>query len=222
MFRLTIILMFLSIPAVFGQTKTCVCEGDTLMNSYTISCDTTILSNNSLLYWNFTCDRIWLTLENKNGKKIILNEVPSRFYPYTYRLGYHLVKEFGRSLLFRSDCQSNGPCRYSLIDKVTGRKVKEFPQLIGINDESEQSDTNEHYRFDFVVYLSPDSKHILLYFIDTGRKMTIPFKEQVAGCEFGLDPAYQFGPIIRNGTKISLSYTNADNQKKTIVIDGKK
>ena len=39
------------------------------MNNSTISCETAKFKNGSKLYWQFNCDRIWLTLEDVKGKK---------------------------------------------------------------------------------------------------------------------------------------------------------
>ena len=77
-----------------GKTNPCFCENDSLINNYTVSCDTTIFSNNAKLYWQFNCDRIWLTLENENGQQTIIDTIPIGLYAYTYRLGFHLIKEF--------------------------------------------------------------------------------------------------------------------------------
>ena len=54
---------------IIAQNKTCFCENDSLINHYTVECDTILLSNKSKLYWQFNCDRIWLTLDNVNGQK---------------------------------------------------------------------------------------------------------------------------------------------------------
>jgi len=76
------------------------------------------------MYWQFNCDNIWLTLENKSGNKFKIDEVPVDLYGYTYRLGYHLIKEYKNNLLFRSGCAATGPCSYILIDKNNGKKRK--------------------------------------------------------------------------------------------------
>jgi hypothetical protein len=63
------------------------------MNNATVSCETRILKNKAKLYWQYNCDNIWLTLQTIKGKKIKLDEVPIELYGYTYRLGFHVVKE---------------------------------------------------------------------------------------------------------------------------------
>jgi hypothetical protein len=104
------ILFILAFGQIFGQKKQCHCDTDTLMDGSTTSCKSTVLKNNSKLYWQYNCNRIWLTLENNKGKKIVINEVDVELYNYTYRLGYHFVKEFDKTILFRSGCPANGPC----------------------------------------------------------------------------------------------------------------
>ncbi len=118
-----------------GQNNPCFCDKDTLMNEATVSCDTTTFSNNAKLYWQYNCDRIWLTLENVSGQKFEIDEVPVEFYNYTYRLGFHLIKEYDKTILFRSGCPANGPCIYSLIDKSNGQIITEFDQLLCIDTD---------------------------------------------------------------------------------------
>ncbi len=113
----------------YGQKKDCFCDKDTLMNESTVDCKTIILKNSSKLYWQFNCGRIWLTLENANGKKKVIDEVKVELYAYAYRLGYHLIKEYKNTLLFRSGCPANGPCMYTVIDKTNGKKIKEYKNI---------------------------------------------------------------------------------------------
>jgi hypothetical protein len=82
------LLLLLLLKPSYGQQKQCGCKTDTLINQFTTECKTRLLGNGSKLYWQFNCDSIWLTLQNKNGKKIIIDTVPIEYYPYTYRLGF--------------------------------------------------------------------------------------------------------------------------------------
>ncbi len=113
----------------YGQKKHCFCAKVPEMNSATVSCETAKLKNNSKLYWQYDCNRIWLTLENAKGKKAVINEVDVELFGYTYRLGYYLIKEYKNSLLFRSGCPANGPCIYTLIDKNNGKIIKRKNQI---------------------------------------------------------------------------------------------
>lgn len=90
---LTAVITLFFFHQVYGQKKECFCDKDTLMNTATVDCKTVLLKNNSKLYWQFNCNRIWLTLENINGKKKVIDEVEVGLYGYTYRLGYYLIKE---------------------------------------------------------------------------------------------------------------------------------
>jgi hypothetical protein len=96
------------------------------MNESNINCDTIKLKKNYNLYWQFNCDRIWLTLEKPNKFKITINEVDVNLYPYTYRLGYQLIKDYSNKLLFRSGCPANGPCKFIIINKKNGKKITEY------------------------------------------------------------------------------------------------
>ena len=110
----------------YAQKKQCFYDLDTSMNEATVSCETIFLKNKSKLYWQYNCERIWLTLENVKGQKFILDTIEVELYAYTYRLGFHLVKEYSNSLLFRSGCPANGQCIYTLIDKINGKTIKQL------------------------------------------------------------------------------------------------
>ncbi|WP_083693632.1 hypothetical protein [[Flexibacter] sp. ATCC 35103] len=124
--KITILFFCLISGFVNGQNRKCFCDKNKLMNESTVDCDTIKLKNNYLLYWRFNCDRIWLTLEKPNKSKIVINEVDVVFYSYTYRLGYHLIKDYKNKLLFRSGCPANGPCIFVLINKKNGKKISEY------------------------------------------------------------------------------------------------
>src|SRR4051812_5559075 len=118
-FPLSLLALLLSFAAS-AQKKQCGCDKDSLLNNNTTDCETTFLKNGAKLYWQFTCDAIWLTLELKSGKKLTLENYPVELSNLLYRLGYSLEKEFDNTLLFRSGCPANGFCNYYLIDKNTG------------------------------------------------------------------------------------------------------
>jgi hypothetical protein len=184
------------------------------MNGATVSCDTKTLSNNSKLYWQYNCDRIWLTLENPRGEKFVIDEFGVELYAYTYRLGYHLIKEFEESLLFRSGCPANGPCRYMLIDKDKGKKIKEFDQLICIDTEVKWENPHE-YNFDFIVYFSETADQIIVYYVDGGKTLKVPFKETLNG----IVPQYQFKKMTLERNILTLFYELDNKAKKTLEID---
>jgi hypothetical protein len=184
------------------------------MNKATVSCDTTILSNKAKLYWQYNCDRIWLTLENANGQKNMIDEVPVELYGYTYRLGFHLIREFDKTILFRSGCPANGPCIYTLIDKNNGNKIKEFDQLICIDTDIKWKNAHK-YNFDFVVYLSDTTDHLIIYYIDSKRILKVPFKEKLTS----VIPQHQFKEITLNNNILTLTYKLDDNKSKTLNIN---
>lgn len=156
---ITFTFFILNFGSLYGQKKQCHCDKDTLMNNATVSCETRMLKNKAQLYWQYNCDKIWLTLETNKGKNITIDEVPVEYYGYTYRLGFHFVKEFKNSILFRSGCAANGPCIYTLIDKTTGKKIKEFGQLICIDTDFQDE---KKYHLEFLVYADSSYKKIMV------------------------------------------------------------
>ncbi|MFT4062935.1 MAG: hypothetical protein QM642_11335 [Edaphocola sp.] len=178
------------------------------MNEATVSCDTTIFSNKAKLYWQYNCDRIWLTLETANGQKNVIDDISVEFYGYTYRLGFHLIKEFDKTILFRSGCLANGPCVYTLIDKNNGNKIKEFGQLICI-DTDIKGENPHKYNFDFVVYLSGTTDHLIIYYIDSNKTLKIPFKENLTS----VIPQQQFDEMTLNNNILTLTYELEDKKK---------
>jgi hypothetical protein len=184
------------------------------MNSAITSCKTEFLSDSSKLYWQFTCEKIWLTLETPRGKKFIIDSVPVDLYGYKYRLGFSLIKEFETTILFRDGCPANGPCIYTLIDKATGKKVKEFDQLICI-DTDVFNEPPHKYEFDFVVYFSDQADSLVIYYIDTKKTLKVPFNDRISA----LIPSYQFDNMIVENNILTLYYESDDNKQKSLKID---
>jgi hypothetical protein len=210
---LTLLLLLFSLQT-FSQVKDCFCDKNILMNGATVLCDATTLNNNSKLYWQYNCDRIWLTLENNSGQQIVLNEVPVEFYGYTYRLGFRLIKEFDNTILFRSGCPANGPCLYTLIDKSTGNKIEEFNQLIGLDADVNWENPSK-YNFDFIVFLSDSANQIIIYFVDNQRKLRVPFKDKLTAPI----PQYQFNKMALEINTLTLFYDLGKGKKRTLRID---
>lgn len=211
----TFILVLIAANAM-AQQKQCHCDKDSLMNGATTNCDTATLKNNSTLYWQYNCDRIWLTLENKNGKKTVLDEVEPSLFAYTYRLGYHLIKEFNTCLLFRSGCPANGPCNYSLIDKSNGKKLKEFKPLICINTNN-QLESPLPYEYNFVVFLSESHDSLVVYFIDSKKYLHVPFNADKNKLS-SPNPEQQFTHMKKSNDTLTLAYVNDEKQIRELKI----
>lgn len=193
--RLLLLLLFTaSVYNSYGQNKECNCKSDPSMKEYVTNCKTTILKNGSKLYWQFSCKRVWLTLEDVSGKKKVLNEVSIDLGEYTFRIGYQLAKEYKHSLLFRSGCPANGPCNFILIDKASGKELKEFGELI--------YDHSSRKFYDFVLYFTSPNI-IAIHYIDTDRKYTIKLKGEFKA----LIPEYEFNSIVVNQNILTLTYT---------------
>jgi hypothetical protein len=179
--------------------KNCGCTEDSLINDFTSNCDTIVLRDGSKLYHQFNCDSIWLTLESAKGDKLIIDSWGDDFkelYPYHYRLGYHLLREFDKSLLFRSGCPANGPCNFILVDKATGLQLRQLENLI--------YDVERDEFFNFVIYLSEQRDSLFIEFIDQSNIIKVPVK----GERFdSITPEQQFSGIKLNGNILSLTYT---------------
>ena len=200
---------YLMFGQLFGQKKQCFCDKNPLMNKATTSCETIILKNKSILYWQYNCNKIWLTLEGNKGNKVVINEVPIEFYAYTYRLGYQLIKEFENTILFRSGCPANGPCIYNLIDKATGKKIKQFGQLICIDSE----DNNRKYQFDFVVYFSKNYDRLMIYYVNTKKTLSIPFDAKQNKLNT-LIPEHEFDRMNLKGNNLTIFFTSENKKLK--------
>lgn len=207
---LTTILLLITLSA-WGQNSHCFCDKDTLMNYAEVSCDTTTLSNNTKLYWQYNCDSIWLTLENASGQKKVIDGVPVELSDYASRLGFYLIKEFKKTILFQSGCAANGPCMYKLIDKNNGNEIKVFDQLICIDTEDNK------YNFDFIVYLSDTTNHLVIYYVDSNKTLQVPFKKKKLT---EIVPEYQFDEMILNNNILTLTYELDYNiRRKTLSIN---
>lgn len=202
------------IPMLFSsQQKQCFCAENPEMNDATTSCETTVLKNGAKLYWQYNCDKIWLTLENKNSK-LEIDQLNISNYALTYRLGFHFIKEFNNSILFRSGCGATGPCSYVLIDKNTGKKLEQFHQLIGI-DTDIKLEKPHPYEFDFVVYLSAESDQLVIYFIDTQKTIRVPFSEKLV---YAI-PENQFTKMEVKNDRLLLTYDTSQDILKTLKIN---
>ncbi|KIA88891.1 hypothetical protein OA86_09610 [Kaistella jeonii] len=204
--------MFIS-TFFFSQKKQCFCAENPEMNNATTSCETKVLKNGAKLYWQFNCNKIWLTLENKK-KKIEIDQMDVSDFGLTYRLGFHFIKEYKNSLLFRTGCGATGPCSYVLIDKKTGKKLKEFNQLICI--DTDITTENAHpYSFPFVVYLSPETDHLIIYFIDTQKIIKVPFREKLV---YAI-PENQFTKMEVRNNRLIITYDTSKDILKSLKID---
>jgi hypothetical protein len=178
-----------------GQVRECHCQAHPEMRDYTTNCRATLLSNGSKLYWQFNCQRVWLTLESAGGKKNVLNEVPVALADLTYRLGYQLAKEYQSALLFRSSCPANGPCNFVLINKANGKKLQEFGELL--------YDHSSRQFYDFVLYFSSPNS-LAIHYIDTNKRYIIPVSNKEL--TKALIPEYEFEHITLDNNMLTLTH----------------
>jgi len=75
-------------------TSTCDCSDETLIY---LNCDTTFLSNNSMLYWSYECDSVFYFFENDG----VLNSLKSgSHYGLISEIGMTFIKEYDHYLYF--------------------------------------------------------------------------------------------------------------------------
>jgi hypothetical protein len=207
-----LIITYLTLTSMcFAQTRQCVCPTDSFITQYTTDCKTKYLKDSSMLYYQFNCDSIWLTLENK--QKHIVFSMTTEYYSYTYRLGYQLAKEYDKTLLFRSGCPANGPCNFVLVDKKTGKTIKQFGELI--YDHS--ADTPF---FSFILYFSDSAiSSLTLHYIDSDKK----YKITVDSRQFkGIIPEYEIDDIIVKDNQLTYTqpyFSKGKWTRKKMVID---
>lgn len=145
----------------FAQNK-CVCIEKPNLNELT-RCDTVYLNDGSILYRLFICDSSWLTLEDKNGKKLIINTTYADMIEYTEKLGPQFVRDFQSSILFstQESLAACWPSNFSLLSKSDGKIIRHIGKLIYFPD-----DTSSH----FLVYFSDSTLNsITLYLADSEK-----------------------------------------------------
>jgi len=214
-----LILIILLFGCTFSsaQKKQCFCAAGPTMNGSSNGCATKKLSNGAKLYWQYTCKRIWFTLETAKRKKIVIDEIPIDLGDLTFRLGFHFIKEFNRGVLFRGGCPANGPCNYTLIDKNNGRVLKRLNQLIRIDTEA-FSEPAHPYEYDFVVYFSAKYDRLIVLYIDSNKHWSIPFDAEKNGVS-ALTPEYQFKKMTLKDSVLTLFYVTGDNENKQLNIN---
>src|SRR5690349_18547975 len=91
--------LFLSLSGK-GQNFSCKCDSASI-EGFEIDCHTKKLKDGSLLFYQFNCDSIWLTLQNSAGQKHVLYAIATRLHTYHECIGYIFYREFRKFLLFR-------------------------------------------------------------------------------------------------------------------------
>jgi len=205
-------LFFLLVCAVpvAAQEATCGCARDSIAYA---DCDTQQLKDHSFLYWQYNCDSAWLTLGKINGDRRVINvvrEIPQ----ITYRIGYNLINEYPGSLFFRTGCAANGPCNYVVVDKNSGKVLKEFQQeedayVIDIYDMN-----NSRYKYNFIAYFTVGSDSLFIYQINERRTLAYPFRGKLSYPH----PEASFEIVSVKGNVIRLTYRDRKYREKAFTI----
>ena len=195
---------FTYIAILFTITAYSQCNCDSIPElKIKISCDTTRLKNETFLYYVFNCDSASLIFENNKVKKTLFT-VEKDLIEYTYRLGYYLIKEFSKSLLFRFDCPATGSCSYALVDKNSGELMKTLNQVIYPKNNED---------LDLLIYFNNNNlNEINVSFMNSSKNLT--FKVRSTCFMNSVFPTSQFKkPIIKDNVLI-LPYTCESESKE--------
>lgn len=185
-----------------------------------ISCDTTFLKNRGLLYYQYTCDSVWLTLQQENGSKVVLySDTTVDLFPLNYRLGYYLIGEYDSTLLFRYGCPANGPCNIAIVHKRLGRVLVDQSQREILNEIDIIDAMNEEAikASNYLLYFDEKSRFLNLFFLKTGKRYAIPTKS----LQLPSDPDYTLDGVKKVGRKLQLTYKyyNGTNLLRFINLD---
>jgi hypothetical protein len=202
-FRIAVLLLF-SIISYSGSAQKLSCSCDSIsLDLLQMDCGKKALRNNAFLYYQFNCDSIWLTLQNRNGKKIILYSFPTRLYEYHYRVGYVFLREFKNVILFGRDCVAPTGCSYVLINSYTGRIEKELGEPISCPG----TETIKNIIF-YLDYSSYKDMKLVLYYPDTKKKILLPLRK----VDFTLEkPPIQFESIRIKNKILTVTYASTEN-----------
>lgn len=221
--KIVILLFFYSFQNANAQN--CFCPKDSFLNEL-ISCDTVLLKGKSKVYYQFNCDSSWLTFENSKGEKSVLFYLDSELIDLTYKLGWHVWKDYDETVLFVARETSGLPTTlyYSLYNKNT-QNIRTFSHVVYDCYDS---------LCDFILYF-PDSTYNYLnlymfnsskeYKIDLPKNLLYESFQQYFGLFMYIENLFE-EPTI-NGNVYTFPYTyfdkeNSIEKKGEISIDLKK
>ncbi len=177
-----------------GQTCGCAQE------KFLIECDTSYLQSNALIYYQFNCDSIWLTLENKNAEKFIIYKTDMLdFYgPSTL----HLKQDCTESALF-SIRYTKTDIDFFVINKSNGKVIRTFQNVIDV----------ERNQTCFVAYYNSSKENISVYNIETEIEVEIKSPLEIMKGDFTCTGSN----VIENS--LFLYFYNTEFGTKTIEVD---
>jgi len=182
-----------------------------------VRCDTTRLRNGAILFYQYTCDSLWLTLRQPNGTTAVLHsQTDSDVFLLAYRLAYHLLAEYDKTLLFRYGCPANGPCEIVVVDKENGKKLLQFSDPDLLNHEATiPGGLPEGDHPDFLLFGGGDGKSMVLYYLNTWKKYRIPTQP----LRLPSTPDCLLDGVTRTADRIVLTYLYDNNDTLTRYIN---
>ena len=136
-----------------------------------IECDTAFLKSNSLIYYQFDCDSIWLTLENQNSVKHEIFKIATKSI-YIPSLLY-LKQDCDQSALF-SMRHSKDSVEFYLVNKNSGQIIKTFHNVISSGRKESC----------FVPYYKESATTISVYNIKSKLEVEIATPKEMLDGEF--------------------------------------
>ncbi|MFC0514969.1 hypothetical protein ACFFGT_12200 [Mucilaginibacter angelicae] len=129
-----------------------------------ISCKDLLFRNRAKLYWQFNCNKAWLTFKNPHGKSRIISLLNHDFFRLQGRLGYVGFTEYPSFFLAQHNVISGccDPPIFYLHDKTTGKIRSELGSLVYFSKE---------YDTPVVIYTKED--RLVILNVETGKKHII-------------------------------------------------
>lgn len=183
----------------FSQKSNCGCDIKKNNPENQYKCDTTIFSNGSKMYWQWNCDSVWLTFENKD--KSILKSCEKTNVYECERTGLNFLKEYPNYLLFQykwiSGCCT--PPDIVFISKVNGSELKRIT-----NDLFVWGDVDENY----ILYFSDTTYTKMVYLENNADKeCTFQFDKEQVNKSVDKNQVLQMADLFKNFKKNKNDFT---------------
>ncbi|RYU95771.1 hypothetical protein [Emticicia agri] len=206
--------------------KKCSCK-DYIEKVY--DCNPIKLKTGSKLYWNYTCDSVWFTFENKYKKKRII-------YSSTLidpRIGYTLEVEYERLFLIRHEIIS-GCCTPPIFfahDSRTGKLLKDYGKILYFSEKANDPLIVKFKDSDYEKMYSGKPLDLSIQVINpvTGKTVTIPSNQKqlnaIGVAIKALSPEQIISQVIVNAKTITIIYPLSEKKdaktQKIIINRGK-
>ena len=175
------ILIIIFSQNLLSQKSNCGCDKIKIDSENQYKCDTTILTNGALIYWQWNCDSSWLTFENKG--KILLSSCNKSNVYSCESTGLNFLKEYHNYILFQykwiSGCCT--PPDLVFFNKDNGKEIKRITNELFI-----WGDIDDNYALYFsdktyndLIYLDHNTDNQYLIHFENGQVLSSANKNNV-------------------------------------------